>query len=266
MEETKQINVSLNALKECIQARTLASTPGSAANTHVPYRRSKLTLLLKDIFDVTCPRLTATCVLATVNPMAKDAGQTGTTLGYASPLREAVGMFGLKKNKPKVAASAAKEAPVVLEVDPKDPALWSEVQLTQWLTEQGAALPGLEGLSGLDFCAMPEPIIFDKLANDDLAAKVCEALWELIVAAKMVKRRPDGTILTDKAEREEKMAEEAATIARIEAQRLKAQAAIEADLAAKGIVDEGPSANADEGEVDKKAWGGIVRTTNERPR
>ena len=52
MEETKQINVSLNALKECIQARTLASAPGSAHNTHVPYRRSKLTLLLKDIFEV----------------------------------------------------------------------------------------------------------------------------------------------------------------------------------------------------------------------
>lgn len=34
------------ALKECIRARTLASVPGNAA-THVPYRRSKLTLLLK---------------------------------------------------------------------------------------------------------------------------------------------------------------------------------------------------------------------------
>ena len=34
------------ALKECIRARTMASSPGAAASTHVPYRRSKLTLLL----------------------------------------------------------------------------------------------------------------------------------------------------------------------------------------------------------------------------
>ena len=99
MDETKKINVSLNALKECIQARTMASMPGAAHSTHVPFRRSRLTLLLKDIFDIHCPRLTSTVVLATVNPMGKDAGQTNTTLGYAAPLREAVGMFGRGRKK-----------------------------------------------------------------------------------------------------------------------------------------------------------------------
>ena len=38
-------------------------------------------------------------VLATANPLAKDAGQTGTTFGYAAPLREAVGMFGLNRKR-----------------------------------------------------------------------------------------------------------------------------------------------------------------------
>ena len=51
MNETKQINASLMALKECIRNRAL-----SAANLdkfyHVPYRQSKLTLLLKDAFEV----------------------------------------------------------------------------------------------------------------------------------------------------------------------------------------------------------------------
>eukprot|EP00959_Pyramimonas_sp_CCMP1952_P459460 9478298-Pyramimonas_sp.AAC.1 len=51
MEETKKINLSLMALKDCIRARTLASAPGAAVGAHIPYRRSKLTTLLKDVFD-----------------------------------------------------------------------------------------------------------------------------------------------------------------------------------------------------------------------
>jgi hypothetical protein len=39
------------ALKDCIRARTLASAPGAAQGAHIPYRRSKLTTLLKDVFD-----------------------------------------------------------------------------------------------------------------------------------------------------------------------------------------------------------------------
>lgn len=243
MEETKQINISLNALKECIQARTLASSPGAAASTHVPYRRSKLTLLLKDIFDISCPRLTATCVLATVNPMARDAGQSSTTLGYASPLREAVGMFGRKKKKPTKKSAApeaeAAEPELVLEVNPMDPALWSPVQLAAWLSKQGVQdMTSLEGFTGLQLCALPEPELFAAVGDPDVGSRVVTSLWELIVAAKMVKRRPDGTILSDEAEAAEKAAEEAATIDRIEAQRAKAEAAIQADLATRGITDE----------------------------
>jgi kinesin family protein 2/24 len=112
MKETKQINISLNALKECIQARTLASIPGNAATTHVPFRRSMLTLLLKDVFDINCTRLTSTVVLATVNPMAKDVGQSKTTLGYAAPLREAIGMFGMNRKKPTKKESAEEKKKV----------------------------------------------------------------------------------------------------------------------------------------------------------
>jgi kinesin family protein 2/24 len=39
MTETKQINLSLMALKECIRARTLASAPGAGQKLHVPFRR-----------------------------------------------------------------------------------------------------------------------------------------------------------------------------------------------------------------------------------
>ena len=57
-----------------------------------------------------------------------------------------------------------------MEVDPNDPALWSEAQLASWFAEQGVV--GLDGLTGLQFCAMPEPEIFSKLGDDALASKV----------------------------------------------------------------------------------------------
>ena len=43
--ETRQINTSLMCLKECIRNRAKASEPGSFV--HIPYRNSKLTLLIK---------------------------------------------------------------------------------------------------------------------------------------------------------------------------------------------------------------------------
>ena len=152
--------VSLSALKECIQARTLASAPGSAHNTHVPYRRSKLTLLLKDIFEVSCPRLTSTVVLATLNPGSVDVHQTKTTLEYVAPLREAVGMFGRTKKAVGGGASNANNDPVVLEVDANDPALWNEEQMQAWLKGEGVADASFAGLSGLQVCAMPEAELY----------------------------------------------------------------------------------------------------------
>ena len=53
----------------------------------VPYRRTKLTLLMKDVFDIACSRLCSTVVLACVSALAKDAPHTLNTLGCAPPLR-----------------------------------------------------------------------------------------------------------------------------------------------------------------------------------
>ena len=231
----------------------------------MPYRRSKLTLLLKDVFDIHCPRLTATVVLATVNPLAKDAGQTNTTLGYAAPLREAVGMFGKNRKKRKqkkkerttavamarnTAAGEAKEeaaavaaaAVVVLEVDARDPALWTAPQLAAWLRDElslpETATAALAGRTGLELCVLPEPELFAAVGDPGHAGNVRDALWALIVAAKMVKRRPDGRILSDEAEAAELAAKQAAKDARMEAQAARAAAAVKADLAAKGIVED----------------------------
>jgi hypothetical protein len=99
------------SLKECIRARTLASRPALGAAVHVPYRRSKLTLLMKDVFDIGCARLCSTVVLAHVSPTARDVKHSLSTLGYAAPLRVAV-----------------HRAPAGMERDLHDPALWDNAQ------------------------------------------------------------------------------------------------------------------------------------------
>ena len=70
MKETKDINASLSALKQCIRARTKAAKAGASNDTqcHVPYRRNKLTLLMKDVFDIRCHRLCSTVVVVRCLP------------------------------------------------------------------------------------------------------------------------------------------------------------------------------------------------------
>jgi kinesin family protein 2/24 len=79
--ESSEINTSLLALKECIRA--LDSGRGSAK--HVPYRASKLTLILKDCFTSSLARTT---MIATVSPGASSADHTINTLRYADRIKE----------------------------------------------------------------------------------------------------------------------------------------------------------------------------------
>ena len=130
MDETKAVNLSLMSLKECIRARTAAAKPADPNNPnarpHVPYRRSKLTLLMKDVFDIECRRMCSTVVVACVSPSARDAAHSVNTLTYAAPLR--------------VAIAATKDA-APLPVDPKDPVQWSHDRACDWLEEQVKAFP-----------------------------------------------------------------------------------------------------------------------------
>merc|ERR1712166_666767 len=193
MDETKAINLSLMNLKECIRARTAASGGG---DVFVPYRRSKLTLLMKDVFDIGCTRMCSTVVVANASPLSRDVAHSANTLQYAAPLRVAV-----------------RAAPKNLELDPKDPALWSAAQALEWLNTICAPIDGsvlLGGMDGRDLCLMPEPALFEavkaQLSGDDgdqLAKLISSTLWTLIVDAKTRRRRPDGSIVTEEQEAEE---------------------------------------------------------------
>ena len=88
MNETKDINLSLATLKDCIRGRSLwAAAEGSAKSVHVPYRSSVLTKVLKHVFDIKEERNCKTAVLACVTPSVADAGPTKNTLRYAETLR-----------------------------------------------------------------------------------------------------------------------------------------------------------------------------------
>ncbi|GMH82629.1 hypothetical protein TrVE_jg5098 [Triparma verrucosa] len=80
--ESSEINKSLLALKECIRA---LDSNGTAGKAHVPYRASKLTLVLKDCFT---SALAKTTMIATVSPSSSSCDHTLNTLRYADRVKE----------------------------------------------------------------------------------------------------------------------------------------------------------------------------------
>jgi kinesin family member 2/24 len=75
--ESAEINTSLLSLKECIRAL-------GQKNAHVPYRGSKLTLILKDCFSPD----SKTTMIATVSPGASATDHSLNTLRYADRIKE----------------------------------------------------------------------------------------------------------------------------------------------------------------------------------
>ena len=204
-------------LKDCIRARTLAATPSAGDSPFVPYRRSKLTLLMKDVFDIGCSRLCSTVVLSCVSPLAKDAKHTINTLEYSAPLR--------------VAMRLASATP--LETDPRDPAVWSHEQAAVWIATTSASfgVPTLAATAllagkitaGLELCRLPEAEIHCRVRAQnlqpaheasELASKLHGALWTLICDAKTRRRKPNGKLISDEEEAAEAAKVEAAAVAK----------------------------------------------------
>jgi kinesin family protein 2/24 len=94
MRETRQINISLSVLKDCIRGNAQAATAPSsnAANPgrkspHIPFRQSALTRVLKHVFDPASTRACRTVVIACVNPSLADVSPSKNTLRFAELLR-----------------------------------------------------------------------------------------------------------------------------------------------------------------------------------
>jgi kinesin family protein 2/24 len=90
MKETREINLSLSVLKDCIRAAALSnSTTGkSSKTTYIPFRQSLLTKVLKHLFDPSESRKCMTAVLACINPSFLDTGASRNTMRYAEMLCE----------------------------------------------------------------------------------------------------------------------------------------------------------------------------------
>jgi kinesin family member 2/24 len=94
MRETREINMSLSVLKDCIRGKAEADASKSAdkqtsesKKPYVPIRRSALTKVLKHVFDPAESRACKTIVIACLNPSLADAGSSKNTLRYAELLR-----------------------------------------------------------------------------------------------------------------------------------------------------------------------------------
>ena len=85
MRETKEINISLSVLKDCIRGK--AEVDAGKKGRRIPIRQSALTRVLKHVFDPESGRESRTVVVACVNPSLADVASSKNTLRYAEMLR-----------------------------------------------------------------------------------------------------------------------------------------------------------------------------------
>ena len=93
VKQTQSINKSLMALKDCIRNRAL-SAMNSDTSVHIPYRNSKLTLLLKEAFELFSNKHSKTVIFANVSPSISDQVMTKNTLKFVAPIK-----IGAKEKK-----------------------------------------------------------------------------------------------------------------------------------------------------------------------
>ncbi|KAH7310490.1 P-loop containing nucleoside triphosphate hydrolase protein [Stachybotrys elegans] len=187
LKETKDINLSLSVLKDCIRGRaSLAlhggsgnppAAAGRAAKTYIPFRQSALTKMLKHVFDPSTERQCRTVVVACVNPCLLDAGASKNTLRYAEMLRVEV---------PKPAAAAAYDA--------ASPSTWSNSQLRRWIADNSGS-PAISDFylapfeTGKQLIQLPEAEFTSRClqtpgVTSDQAAAFWTKFWSLHVDSK----------------------------------------------------------------------------------
>jgi len=120
LAETRDINVSLSTLKDCIRGRTLLGIqqmqPAMAAKkVHIPWRSSKLTQVLKHVFDPQGDRACKTVVIACLAPSIVDSAHSKNTLRFAELLRI--------------------PAPKLRARDTMDPSGWNNERIKKWISE-----------------------------------------------------------------------------------------------------------------------------------
>ena len=96
LAEGAEINKSLLALKECIRALDARKTSGNSEQ-HVPFRTSKLTLVLRDSF-IAKSNTAKIIMISCISPGYSSANHTINTLRYADRLKEKTSMMNKRNN------------------------------------------------------------------------------------------------------------------------------------------------------------------------
>jgi len=179
IKETKEINKSLMCLKECIRNRA-KSAADPQSMVHIPYRQSKLSLLLKDAFELESHKLCQTVVFANVAPTLADNAMTLNTLRYVTPIKAGL------KNRTKVISN------------PDNPATWSNEKISEWVENESNGKISSEKLcpweSGKQLLSLPESEILqrimegNKMIGEKKAKDFYLRLWKLLVDARMKER------------------------------------------------------------------------------
>ncbi|KAK9701870.1 hypothetical protein K7432_011519 [Basidiobolus ranarum] len=175
LKETKAINKSLMTLKECIRARCLLET--HQQYIHVPYRTSKLTLLLKDAFELATSRQCRTVVIANVSPSNTDIEHSLNTLRYTAPIR--------------VTPQSTKPEP-----NPNNPATWTHEKMVQWIKSSSKFVDPkvlCPAETGLQLCRLPEGEFIARCLKcpgvTEKGAKIFYLrLWKLVIDARTKRR------------------------------------------------------------------------------
>ncbi|KAH8892806.1 P-loop containing nucleoside triphosphate hydrolase protein [Thozetella sp. PMI_491] len=128
MRETREINISLSVLKDCIRGKVEFDALRGASKSkqkkpHIPFRQSTLTKVLKHVFDPAGGRACKTVVIACINPILADVGPSKNTLRYAEMLRVLL-------------PAAAKT-----QSNPTAPMAWSTAQLKEWIDKNSGSPP-----------------------------------------------------------------------------------------------------------------------------
>ena len=126
MEESRLINQSLMTLSECITRRSQLGT--AKGHVHIPFRQSKLTLLLKDSFELSPATIGNTShrvfTIACLSPLARDANHSANTLRYAKNL------YTCRQPDPAVIAQ------LQAKIADMDPITWPRLRIAKWIARE----------------------------------------------------------------------------------------------------------------------------------
>ena len=175
-KQSKEINKSLMNLKECIRNRALqAMNPGQ--KYHIPYRASKLTLVLKNSFELSSRIHCKTVVFANVSSAVIDHFQTKNTLRYVTPIK--IGAKEKVKNKNSLP-------------DEKNPASWDNQMLVDFLNKFSNNRIDTKKFCpwerGVDILSIPQQEFIQRLLDQEFTEKqalqVYIKIWGLNVDAR----------------------------------------------------------------------------------